>query len=113
MKESSPSIFGNPPPRYPATVTAVRIAGVEVSGDDAKGSPDLMGFDIAVRTDGPDHVIENIKSHSVPPAGGVDVDASNIVGHVVDVWWIANEGALLAMIPLPADSVDCESIGGA
>lgn len=111
MRQERPP-FGDPPPKYPATVKAVRRFGALVTGDDMIGTPIGLGFDVLVRTITGDMEIQDVGSSLPPPPNNVDVNPTELVGRAFDAWYIPEEDLFMFFIPLPADNIDCASIGG-
>lgn len=102
--------FGDPPPKYPATIVAVRKRGEIVTGDDAVGPASEITFDISINTTDGLLDLEDVGSHCVPPANDVDVNVSGMENYIVEVWYIKATQTLHPMIPLREDSADCDDI---
>ena len=104
--------FGPPPPRYPARVDAVRKDGEIVTGDDAVGDPAELTYDLTIYTANKEVIVEGLANMYPPPPDDIDVNASTMVGYVVEVHWLGDVGSWLMKEPIYQDTVDCDEAGG-
>lgn len=104
------NVFGDPPPCYPCRVKAVRVNGTIVTGNAAKALASAMTFDLEVSTLDGVRVIENTPSYYPVDDPTVDRNGSNMIGARGWIWYIPEERALVPMIYMPPDSIDCADI---
>jgi hypothetical protein len=101
--------FGPPPPLYPCTVKAVRVNGSIVTGDAAKALPSVITLDILVNTLDGVREFQGVANGLIADPT-VDVNGSILIGAKGWLFYIPEEQAIVPLIYIPPDSIECTKL---